>query len=205
VLNNISQFISRHQFKLPVAGLVISLSVINLSFLGVNNQQSQVLAVDLENPAQSQQQSSHIALAKNVSELPNNTSNSPESLPNTFPEQDGTYLYGQSPTPNLLGQGYIVFQKRQNRVLGALYMPNSEFSCFQGTIAKSGELAMTVKSSPGEVGAREISTASRIPRLVDDESVSYAYSVTLKDYHRLNGLSANDQQILQMCRQVKQN
>ncbi|MBD2664027.1 hypothetical protein B6N60_03637 [Richelia sinica FACHB-800] len=203
MLNNISQFISRHQLKLPVAGLVISLSVLNLSFLGVDNQQTKVLAAALENTAQSEQQSTHVALVKNVSELPNNTSNIPESFSNTFPEQDGTYLYGQSPKPNLLGQGYIVFQKQQNRVLGALYMPNSEFSCFQGTIAKSGELAMTVKSSPGEVGATEISTASRIPPLVDDESVSYAYSVTLKDYHRLNGLSDNDQQILQMCRQVK--
>ncbi len=118
-----------------------------------------------------------------------------------FPEQDGIYLYGQSTTPNQLGQGYILFQKQQSKIIGALYMPQSEFSCFQGTLAKSGELAMTVKSSPGEVGAMEVSTSSRIPRISDDESTTYAHSINLQDYHQINSLSANDKEMLQMCKQ----
>lgn len=118
-----------------------------------------------------------------------------------FPEKDGIYLYGQSSTPNQLGQGYIVFQKQQGKVMGALYMPSSEFSCFQGTIAKSGELAMTVTSSPGEAGVNLVSTTSRIPRLTDEDTATYAYSVALQDYHQLNSVSANDQQILQACSQ----
>lgn len=61
-----------------------------------------------------------------------------------FPREDGIYLYGQSQKPGEMGQGYIIFEKRQGNVTGALYMPNSEFSCFNGTLEQTGELAMTV-------------------------------------------------------------
>ena len=71
----------------------------------------------------------------------------------SIPTKDGIYLYGQSPQPNQLGQGYVLFQRQQGKVTGALYMPQSEFSCFEGTLDKSGELAMTVTGSPDESGA----------------------------------------------------
>jgi hypothetical protein len=118
-----------------------------------------------------------------------------------FPKQDGVYLYGQSPQPNQLGQGYIVFQKRQNQVMGALYMPSSEFSCFQGNIESSGELAMTV-TAPGEGGLEQVATANTLPKLDPDEPMTYAYSVALQDYHKLNSVSDNDRRILQMCNQA---
>lgn len=121
-----------------------------------------------------------------------------------FPKKDGIYLYGQSTQPNQPGQGYIVFQKQQARVMGALYTPNSEFSCFQGTVGQSGELAMTVTSSPGEGLPIQVATNSKIPKVSDDELFTYAYSVKLQDYNRLNSLSANDRQILQICNQVSE-
>ncbi|MBD0262453.1 MAG: hypothetical protein ICV85_11785 [Tolypothrix sp. T3-bin4] len=118
-----------------------------------------------------------------------------------FPKQDGVYLYGQSPQPNQLGQGYIVFQKRQNQVMGALYMPSSEFSCFQGNIESSGALAMTV-SAPGEGGLEQVAAANTLPKLDPDEPMTYAYSLALQDYHKLNSVSDNDHRILQMCNQA---
>ncbi|ALF54924.1 hypothetical protein ACX27_22225 [Nostoc piscinale CENA21] len=116
-----------------------------------------------------------------------------------IPTRDGVYLYGQTPTPNQIGQGYIVFQKRQGKVVGALYMPSSEFSCFQGTIDKSGELAMTVNGSPDEVSASDVATTSTIPSVSDDEFNNYAYSVALQDYHPIQSISPSDRRILQMC------
>ena len=116
-----------------------------------------------------------------------------------FPAKDGIYLYGQSPKPNQIGQGYIVFQKQQGKVSGAMYMPHSEFSCFQGTLDQSGELAMTVNGSPDEGSSNQVATANRLPTVADDESSSYAYSVALQDYHQLNSISASDRRILQMC------
>jgi hypothetical protein len=116
-----------------------------------------------------------------------------------LPAQDGIYLYGQSPSPNQLGQGYVLFHKQQGRVTGALYMPQSEFSCFQGTLEQSGELAMTVTGSPDAGGSTEVATANKLPTLPQDEPITYAYSVALQDYHQINSISASDRRILQMC------
>ncbi|AFZ56058.1 hypothetical protein H6G54_18455 [Anabaena cylindrica FACHB-243] len=140
-------------------------------------------------------------LSKNIQTIPTKTRQIEGKSRVNFPERDGIYLYGQSSTPNQLGQGYIVFQKQQGKVIGALYMPSSEYSCFQGTIAKSGELAMTVTSSPGELGVMQVSTTSRIPRFSDEDAITYAYSVALQDYHQLDAVSANDREILQGCSQ----
>ncbi|MBH8554330.1 hypothetical protein I8751_18560 [Nostocaceae cyanobacterium CENA357] len=118
-----------------------------------------------------------------------------------FPTKDGIYLYGQSPEPNQLGQGYVLFQKQQNKVIGALYMPNSEFSCFQGTLERSGELAMTVNSFPDEGGLTQVATSNGIPRINEDEPITYAYSVALQDYHPLKSISVNDRRMLKMCNQ----
>jgi hypothetical protein len=139
-------------------------------------------------------------LRRNIQTIPTTTKPSREKPAVSFPAQDGVYLYGQTSQPNQLGQGYIVFQKQQGRVIGALYMPSSEFSCFQGTIAKSGELAMTVTSSPSETGVPQVSTTSRIPTLTDENSITYAYSVALQDYHQLDAVSMNDRRILQVCK-----
>ncbi len=158
-----------------------------------------------QSPVNNYYQLSADKLTENITTLSTSTRELGRKEKVEFPEQDGTYLYGQSSTPNQLGQGYILFQKQQSKIIGALYVPQSEFSCFQGTLAKSGELAMTVKSSPGEIGAMEVSTTSTIPKFSDIESTSYAHSVTLQDYHQLNSLSANDREILQMCKQEANN
>ncbi|MBR8839028.1 MAG: hypothetical protein DSM106950_34760 [Stigonema ocellatum SAG 48.90 = DSM 106950] len=117
-----------------------------------------------------------------------------------FPEQNGVYLYGQSPKPDQLGQGYIVFEKQQGKVVGALYIPGSEYSCFNGTLYPSGELAMTVKGYPGEASPTQVATNNTVPRLNDDEPTTYAHSVTLQEYHRINSVSAQNRQILQGCK-----
>lgn len=126
------------------------------------------------------------------------------SLRANFSQEDGVYLYGQSPQPNQIGQGYIVFEKHQGRVEGALYVPSSEFSCFQGTLDKSGELAMTIKALPDEGAASQVATNNRLPKTTNDIDVpsTYAHSVALQNYHQIKAVSANDRRILQMCNSV---
>ncbi|TVP64098.1 MAG: hypothetical protein EA343_06140 [Nodularia sp. (in: Bacteria)] len=128
----------------------------------------------------------------------------PGSASTNFPKKDGTYLYGESPKANQIGQAYVLFEKRQGKITGALYMPQSEFSCFQGAMEESGELAMTVTSSPGEVGTNQLATANQlqIPNYSDNQMISYPHSVGLQNYHQLNSISANDQSILQKCKEV---
>ncbi len=132
------------------------------------------------------------------------TTKGTEVLPKAnFPVKDGIYLYGQSPKPNQLGQGYIIFQKQQDKIRGALYMPQSELNCFQGTINPSGELAMTVNTSSTEASSEQsnqVATSNRLPKVADDESNSYAYSLALQDFYRLNSITAGDRRTLQMCK-----
>ncbi len=116
-----------------------------------------------------------------------------------FPNQDGIYLYGQSTKPGDIGKGYIVFEQRQGRIQGALYMPNSEFSCFQGTLDNSGELAMSVIASPVLGSEDDVATNSLPQRLDENVPVHYAYSVALQDYHSLKTVSEADRNVLQMC------
>ncbi|MEH2164577.1 MAG: hypothetical protein V7K38_26875 [Nostoc sp.] len=129
---------------------------------------------------------------------------SAEGLPKVnFPVKDGVYLYGQSPKPNQLGQGYIIFQKQQDKITGALYMPQSEFNCFQGTLNKSGELAMTVNSTSNEAStpqSNQVAANNTLPRVSEDDFSSYPYSLALQDFYQLNSITASDRRTLQMCK-----
>jgi hypothetical protein len=123
------------------------------------------------------------------------------TTPNNYPQADGVYLYGQSPEPGQNGQGYVVFEKQKNQVVGALYMPNSEYSCFYGTVDNSGELAMTVNGSQMNGTSNEVASGSTESSLDDpNQPTNYAYNLALRDYHRLASVSERDRQMLQTCR-----
>lgn len=64
-----------------------------------------------------------------------------------LPEKDGIYLYGQSSQPQQVGQEYIVLEVSKNKVVGAFYLPHSEFNCFNGTIT-AGKLALLLANGP---------------------------------------------------------
>ena len=64
-----------------------------------------------QSPVNSYYQVSTNKLTKNITTLATNTRELGKKGKVEFPEQDGIYLYGQSATPNQLGQGYILFQK----------------------------------------------------------------------------------------------
>jgi hypothetical protein len=59
---------------------------------------------------------------------------------------NGVYLYGQSQQPNEVGQSYFVFEVREGKVLGALYMPQSSFDCAYGGFQRD-HLALSVVDS----------------------------------------------------------
>ncbi len=124
-----------------------------------------------------------------------------------LPEKDGIYLYGQSPEPEQIGQEYMVFEVHQDKVIGAFYLPQSEFSCFHGTL-QSGKLAVMVADSPdldthpSPVAGQnqQVAAASNRPLLGSYSPTSYPYSVALQNYHQLTSVSANDQRILRTCK-----
>jgi len=229
MLNHISKLITSSQLKFPLTGLIISVGVLGIvyssqqhqkllssvtlstNYISHNHQneinsghlirsrlgeikQEKAEKSQVYNSANSYQLSAN-KFRKNTTKLSTNTIKSGRKEKLQFPEQDGIYLYGKSE------EGYIVFQKRQNQIIGALYFPQSEFTCFQGSLAKSGKLAMMVRTLPGEVGTIEVATTSTIPKINENEFTTYPYSVTLEDYHRLSSVSSNDREILQICQQ----
>lgn len=125
------------------------------------------------------------------------------ALPRTnFPKDDGVFLYGSSRLRGELGQGYIVFEKRGGKLAGAMYMPASEFNCFQGTLDRTGEIAMTVKGYAGDINLTQVASRDgmAIPQINDSELTNYAHSITLQDYHQLDKIGNHDRDILKTCK-----
>ncbi len=56
---------------------------------------------------------------------------------------NGTYLYGESNQPGRRNSEYVVFENKSGRVFGAVFLANSEFSCFHGRL-RSSQLNMMV-------------------------------------------------------------
>lgn len=48
------------------------------------------------------------------------------------PEQDGIHLYGEANAANQLEKGYFIFQQLGQKIVGAMYYPQSEYTCFTG-------------------------------------------------------------------------
>ncbi|MEM1393724.1 MAG: hypothetical protein AAF757_07290 [Cyanobacteria bacterium P01_D01_bin.116] len=119
---------------------------------------------------------------------------------NNFPNGDGVFLYGSSQQAGEIGKGYIVFEKQAGKVIGGMYMPSSEFNCFQGTLDNSGEIAMTVKGYAGDISPTQVASRSRLPIQNGSELSNYAYSVTLQDYYQLDTVGKNDRNILKACK-----
>ena len=121
---------------------------------------------------------------------------------------DGTYLYGQTSEPQQNGKEYLVFQANQGKVVGAMYLPNSEYSCFYGTL-DSRQMNLTVanpyeqtafshtiaRSQPAQIAA----AGGRINLQNTYDSLSYPYAVALDGYQPVRDISANDKQLLNTC------
>lgn len=124
------------------------------------------------------------------------------SIPN------GTYLYGQSSEPEQVGQEYIVFEARQGKVIGAMYLPSSEYSCFYGTL-DSNQMDVTVvnpydqtafshtiaRTQPAEIAA----AGGQINLENTYETLAYPHTVGLEGYQPISKVSDNDRRILSEC------
>lgn len=62
---------------------------------------------------------------------------------NITPKANGVYLYGETDRPDVVGKEYMIFETTNNKAIGAVYMPQSEFSCFYGQF-KGSRLNITL-------------------------------------------------------------
>ncbi len=124
--------------------------------------------------------------APSIAELPN--------LP------DGIYLYGQSPEAEQLQNEYMVFEVRQDRAVGAFYMPSSDFSCFYGNI-EANRLAVNM------VDLHENTTyAYAVPRdnyeIASSNPTGDIEFQGFQGFHRIANVSENDRRILETCKET---
>jgi hypothetical protein len=115
------------------------------------------------------------------------------------PGQDGIYLYGQSSQPEQIGQEYFVFQLKNGRVQGALYLPRSEYNCVSGQLSAT-QMTLAVQDSYEEtVYPYRITVFPPSPLA---GPLPTGGSLRLEGYQRLAEVSENDRRILQDCLKI---
>ena len=114
------------------------------------------------------------------------------------PLNDGVYLYGQSTQAEQIGSAYMVFEVKQGEVVGAFYMPRSSFDCFFGEF-EADKLALTVVDSY-EQTQHPYAVALETPDPIAMAQGGTIAPVSFEGFHRLDNVSANDQQILSTCK-----
>ncbi|NEO99781.1 MAG: hypothetical protein F6K58_14100 [Symploca sp. SIO2E9] len=171
--------------KCPLAALILTLGLVaNVSSLATVVPQQQNDATDPTTVLVSQTLSSNT------------------SIPN------GTYLYSQSSQPNQIGKEYIVFKAHQSLVVGALYLPQSEYSCFYGHI-DSEQMNLTVVNPYDQtalshrIARQQLSTIATTGGNLNLENISssltYPHALRLEGYQKLDEFSDNDLHILNSC------
>ena len=136
------------------------------------------------------------------------------SVPEAISEvRDGVYLYSQSQTPFEIGYEYLVFEVNGDEIIGASYLPYSEFVCFAGRL--EGNHISVHNVSPNEP---ELTTQSNTMELqpilaagtdnlagmgVAGEAIAFP-PINLANYHAITGVSQLDAQILNHCQQTYQ-
>ena len=117
---------------------------------------------------------------------------------------NGIYLYGQSQKPDQIGKEYIVFKAEGGELVGALYMPRSEFSCFRGEIA-ANQLQMIV-DHPYEDSTHPYAIAlTTRDAIASRQNDSLSQPVTLQGYHPIEDISDNDRRLLAICQSAMNN
>jgi hypothetical protein len=109
---------------------------------------------------------------------------------------DGIYLFGQSPKPETLGQEYLIFQVKQGKMAGAVFLPMSEFSCFTGTIAP-GQINLSIRDPYENQVYRHSIALQPLAPVASGRPVRQ--NIGLEGYYPIEQISASDRQILQTC------
>ena len=111
---------------------------------------------------------------------------------------NGVYLYGQSSQPDQIGKAYFVFEVKQGKLVGGLYMPRSSFDCAYGSV-QADKVALTVVDSYERT---ENPYAIALERNASVASLANPVlsPISLEGYHQIPRLSATDRRILNTCK-----
>ena len=110
---------------------------------------------------------------------------------------NGVYLYGSAPEPETVGAAYMVFEAQDSQLVGAMFMPQSSFDCFQG-YRDGNELALQIRNSY----TQEV-YGYAIALVADDLQVASAdntdFVLALDGFYKLGTPGESDMAILSTC------
>jgi hypothetical protein len=109
---------------------------------------------------------------------------------------DGIYLFGQSPEPEQIGQEYLIFRVQQGKMVGAIYLPQSEFSCFSGTITPP-EVNLAIRDPYENQLYRHSIALKPLAPVAADQPI--AQKMGLEGYYSIATINDSAQGILQTC------
>jgi hypothetical protein len=104
--------------------------------------------------------------------------------PTDTTHQDGIYLYGEASSTNQAGAGYVIFTQSGQKIVGALYSPQSEYSCFTGKRAQT-QLSVNVFEPGAQSG----------------NSVEDSFDMSIPNLHAIANIGASERQLLATCQQ----
>jgi hypothetical protein len=110
------------------------------------------------------------------------------------PTRNGVYLYGESDQPDLVGKEYIVFETIGTKIIGAIYLPQSEFSCFYGHF-RGARMNVTLIDIYDRQQSK-FTLALNANRL----TASKQPTIGAPTYQPLGKISNNDRRILNACK-----
>jgi hypothetical protein len=105
---------------------------------------------------------------------------------------NGTYLYGESNQPGKTGSEYVFFENQSGRVFGAVFLADSEFSCFHGEV-HPGQLDMMVVDNYANAAH---------PYAINLETGSS--ETNSAEYRQVAAISKQELNLLESCRQMYQ-
>jgi hypothetical protein len=137
--------------------------------------------------AQARPLSAQPVVVKSASSL-NSVATNRQSLAN------GTYMYGETSSPGESGREYMVFDNQDGMVVGAVFLANSEYSCFAGQV-RPRQLDMIIADSYSDVTR---------PYSVTIESTP-GETITGAEYRSVAQISSGEMTLLQSCRKFYRN
>jgi hypothetical protein len=118
-----------------------------------------------------------------------------------FSPQENTYLYGQSPEKEQLGLEYLVFKTVNNKVVGAIYLPQSEFNCFYGNLTSQGLELSIVDPNDSAIYPYPIALETTAVVATTGNQVFSQDYPNLQGYYPIENLSQLDHQLLEICQE----
>jgi hypothetical protein len=116
--------------------------------------------------------------------------------PARAPLADGIYLYGQSSKPEQIGSEYLIFQVREGKMAGAIFLPRSEFSCFTGRVTPQ-QLDLSIVDPYDREAYRHSIALKPLDPVASGRPIMQ--NTSLEGYYPIATIGEDDRRLLQTC------